>query len=74
MFSVVLCNNDVDRDHEKFTRRALEELGALFVGKTGIFDHSMKSGDQAARILCHGGGAGARAQDCGRRGSGDLTG
>ena len=50
MFSVVLCNNDVDRDHEKFTRRALEELGALFVGKTGIFDHSMKSGDQAARI------------------------
>jgi hypothetical protein len=50
VFSVVLCNNDVDRDHEKFTRRALEELGALFVGKTGIFDHSMKSGDQAARI------------------------
>lgn len=50
VFSVVLCNNDVDRDHEKFTRRALEELGQLFVGKTGIFDHSMKSGDQAARI------------------------
>ena len=50
VFSVVLCNNDVDRDHEKFTRRALEELGALFVGKTGIFAHSMKSGDQAARI------------------------
>ena len=50
VFSVVLCNNDVDRDHEKFTRRALEKLGALFVGKTGIFDHSMKSGDQAARI------------------------
>ena len=44
VFSVVLCNNDVDRDHEKFTRRALEELGALFVGKTGIFDHSMKKG------------------------------
>ena len=70
VFSVVLCNNDVDRDHEKFTRRALEELGALFVGKTGIFDHSMKSGAH----LCHGGGAGARTQDCGRRGSGDLTG
>ena len=50
VFSVVLCNNDVDRDHEKFTRQALEKLGALFVGKTGIFDHSMKSGDQAARI------------------------
>ena len=46
----MLCNNDVDRDHEKFTRQALEKLGALFVGKTGIFDHSMKSGDQAARI------------------------
>ena len=73
MFSVVLCNNDVDRDHEKFTRQALEKLGALFVGKTGIFDHSMKSGDQAARIYATA-VVGARAQDCGRRGFGDLTG
>lgn len=57
VFSVVLCNNDVDRDHEKFTRQALEKLGALFVGKTGIFDHSMKSGDQAARIYATAGAA-----------------
>lgn len=50
LFSVILCDNDVDRDFEKFTPRALEELAELFIGKTGLFDHSMKSGDQTARI------------------------
>lgn len=50
LFSVTLCNNDVDRDYEKFTPQALQELAELFVGKTGIFDHSMKAGDQTARI------------------------
>lgn len=50
LFSVILCSNDVDRDFEKFTPAALEELAGLFEGKTGLFDHSMKSGDQTARI------------------------
>ena len=49
-FSVVLCDNDIDRDFERFTPEALEKLKQLFLGKTGIFDHSMKSGDQIARI------------------------
>lgn len=50
-FTVVLCDNDVDRDYERFTKQALEGLCALYVGKTGIFDHSMKSQHQAARIF-----------------------
>lgn len=50
-FSVVLCDNDVDRDFEKFTINALSELAKLYVGKTGIFDHSMKGKDQVARIF-----------------------
>ena len=49
-FTVKLCNNDVDRDFEKFSKEALGELAPMFVGKTGIFDHSMKSADQKARI------------------------
>lgn len=49
-FNVTLCNNDIDRDHEKFSRQALDELAKLFVGRTGIADHSMRSADQKARI------------------------
>ena len=50
-FSVVLCDNDVDRDGERFSTAALHELAALFLGKTGISDHSMRSADQMARIF-----------------------
>ena len=49
-FSLILCDNEIDRDNEKFTVSALYELAKLFVGKTGIFDHNMKSKDQSARI------------------------
>ncbi len=49
-FSLILCDNEIDRDNEKFTPSALKALAQLFVGKTGIFDHNMKSKDQSARI------------------------
>ncbi len=49
-FSVILCDNEIDRDNEKFTIPALKTLAGLFVGKTGIFDHNMSSKDQMARI------------------------
>lgn len=51
VFNVDLCNNDVDRDFEKFSVETLKQMAELFVGKTGIFDHSMKSTDQTARIF-----------------------
>lgn len=51
VFTVTLCNNDIDRDYERFTVPALYEMAELFVGKTGIFDHSMKTSDQKARIF-----------------------
>lgn len=50
-FSVNLCNNDVDRDYEKFSIESLHELAQHFIGKTGIKDHSMKSENQTARIF-----------------------
>ena len=50
-FSVVLCDNDVDRDFERFSDSALEKMAELFVGKTGIFDHSHKAENQCARIF-----------------------
>lgn len=51
VFTATLCDNDIDRDFEKFSTAALYELAPLFIGKTVIADHSMKSGDQMARIF-----------------------
>ena len=51
VFSVTLCDNDVDRDGERFTVEALFELEKLFVGKTGIFDHNPSAKNQTARII-----------------------
>ena len=49
-FSVLLCDNEIDRDFERFTEAALAELAELFVGKTGICDHEWRSELQIARI------------------------
>lgn len=51
VFGVVLCDNDIDRDNERFTVESLFELEKLFVGKTGIFDHSPTAKNQTARIF-----------------------
>ena len=48
-FSVILCDNDIDRDFECFDEDSLKTLEKLFVGKTGILNHSMKSEDQSCR-------------------------
>ncbi len=51
IFSVTLCDNEVDRDFERFSTESLTALGELFRGRTGISDHSMRSADQRARIF-----------------------
>lgn len=49
-FPVVLCDNETDRDFERFSIPALKRLSELFVGRTGIFDHDPKGKNQTARI------------------------
>ena len=49
-FAVRLCDNEVDRDYERFPRASLEALAKLFVGKSGIFDHQWSAKGQAARL------------------------
>ena len=49
-FSVRLCDNEVDRDGERFENDTLVGLAELFVGKTGIFDHNWTATGQTARI------------------------
>ena len=50
-FSLTLCDNEIDRDHECFSAETLQQLAPLFEGKTGIFDHDPKSKHQSARIF-----------------------
>ncbi len=51
IFRVRLCDNDIDRDGERFSLKALDELCALFEGKTGVFDHNPSGEKQTARIF-----------------------
>lgn len=51
VFPVILCDNEIDRDRERFSLEALSELSKLFVGKTGVFDHDPKGENQTARIF-----------------------
>ena len=43
VFSVRLCDDQVDRDGERFDTAALPQLAKLFIGKTGIVDHRWSS-------------------------------
>ena len=49
-FPVLLCDNEVDRDYERFDEETLKQLAELFVGKTGISDHEWRAAGQVARI------------------------
>jgi hypothetical protein len=51
VFSLRLCDDQVDRDGERFDTAALPELAKLFIGKTGIVDHKWSSDAQVARIF-----------------------
>ena len=51
VFSVILCDNDIDRDCERFSDEALETLKEKFIGRTGISDHDPSSANQTARIF-----------------------
>ena len=49
-FNVILCGNDVDRTFERFTDRSLEDMAALYIGRTVIKDHNHRIDGQIARI------------------------
>ena len=51
VFSLRLCDDQVDRDFERFDAAALPGLAKLFIGRTGIVDHSWRADNQVARIF-----------------------
>ena len=50
VFRVAACDNQVDREQERFTEAALDRLAELYVGKTVIMDHRWSANGQTARI------------------------
>ena len=51
VFSLRLCDDQIDRDHERFDTAALPALAKLFIGKCGIVDHKWSAENQVARIF-----------------------
>lgn len=49
-FRLAACDNQVDRDYERFTDKALEDLAPLYVGKSVLMDHAWRAGSQTARV------------------------
>ena len=49
-FALRLCDNDVDRDWERFDDQTLDQLAPMFVGVSGVFDHQWSARGQTARI------------------------
>lgn len=49
-FPVKLCDNEIDRDGERFSQEALEKMAELFIGKTVIIDHNPSAANQTARV------------------------
>ena len=51
VLSLRLCDDQVDRDFEKFDTASLPALAKLFIGKTGVVDHKWSADAQVARVF-----------------------
>lgn len=49
-FRLAACDNQVDRDWERFADAALEELARLYPGKPVLLDHSWSATAQTGRV------------------------
>lgn len=53
-FRVRACDDAVDRDHERFTHKALEGFASLFPGRPILMDHQWSAKAQTARVYAAG--------------------
>lgn len=49
-FRLAACDNQVDRDNERFTEATLEQLSRLYTGKPVLRDHKWSAETQTARV------------------------
>lgn len=53
-FKLAACDNQVDRDGERFSDRTLDQFAELFVGRPVLRDHSWNARSQTARVYAGG--------------------
>lgn len=53
-FRLAACDDQVDRDHERFTEEALAQMAKLYVGRPVLRDHDWREGSQTARVYAAG--------------------
>lgn len=49
-FRLEACDDQLDRDYERFSLSALEQMAKLFVGQPVLMDHQWSAGSQTARV------------------------
>lgn len=49
-FRLAACDNQIDRDCERFTEATLEQLSKLYIGKPVLRDHKWSAETQTARV------------------------
>lgn len=49
-FRLAACDNQIDREGERFTEAALEQLSKLYIGKPVLRDHRWSAETQTARV------------------------
>lgn len=50
-FRLAACDNQIDRDCERFTEATLEQLSKLYIGKPVLRDHKWSAETQTARVF-----------------------
>ena len=53
-FRLAACDDQTDRDYERFTAETLEGLATMFIGKSVLMDHAWRAGSQMARVYAAG--------------------
>ena len=53
-FRVAACDNQVDRDMERFTEATLDQMAEAFVGRPVLRDHNWSADSQTARVYAGG--------------------
>ena len=49
-FSLAACDNQIDRDDERFSDATLHELAQMYPGKPVLLDHNWSAKDQSGRV------------------------
>lgn len=54
VFRIAACDDQIDRDGERFTLQALQQMSKLLVGRPMLLDHNWSASAQTARIYAGG--------------------